>query len=162
MDPRSLDPLSPTGSQGAPLDAVLAVAGGSSLGTHCLLDLYACRPDVLDDPIELERLLRHAAREAGAQVIGILQHRFSPHGVSLVCLLAESHISLHTWPEQSMAAADIYTCGANCDPLRACHVLIEALQPRSKSLTAVARGANANVEMRDECVSNNEGMTRPQ
>ena len=151
MDHRTLSSLPPPTRSGAPLAAAPAVVGGSSLGTHCLLDLYACQSDALDDPAELERLLRLAAREAGAQVLGVLHHRFSPHGVSLVCLLAESHISLHTWPEQGLAAADIYTCGDRCDPHRACDILIEVLQPRGKTLTTVgAERAPAKAERRND------------
>ncbi|MFO0871946.1 MAG: adenosylmethionine decarboxylase [Pirellulales bacterium] len=110
------------------------------LGTHCLLDLFDCQAPSLDDPAELERLARAAAQAAGAQVLGVLHHQFEPQGVSLVCLLAESHLSLHTWPEQGRVAADIYTCGAHCQCEAACRFLIAALRPRSTSMTTVQRG----------------------
>ncbi len=111
------------------------------LGTHCLIDLYDCQSPQLDDVEFLEQLLRKAAAAAQAEVIGALQHRFSPHGVSVVCLLAESHISLHTWPEQAMAAADIYTCGTGCQPLRAADTLIADLRPTQHFVSSFQRGS---------------------
>lgn len=111
-----------------------------TLGTHCLLDLFDCQAAELDDLAVLEQWLRQAAAAAGAEVLGVLRHRFNPQGASLVCLLAESHISLHTWPETRRAAADIYTCGASCEPRRACVALIERLKPERHSLRIVPRG----------------------
>lgn len=110
------------------------------LGTHCLIDLYDCQSRQLDDVAALEQLLRKAAAAARAEVIGVLQHRFTPHGVSVVCLLAESHISLHTWPEQAMAAADIYTCGLECLPERAAETLIQELRPSQHFVSSFQRG----------------------
>ncbi|MFO0902731.1 MAG: adenosylmethionine decarboxylase [Pirellulales bacterium] len=112
-----------------------------SLGTHLLLDLYGCAPDLLDDPAGLEALLREAAAAAGAQVVGAMSHRFSPHGASVVCLLAESHISIHTWPEQQTAAVDIYTCGPRCLPSRACDLIRTQLQAAHFHLQTHHRGS---------------------
>jgi S-adenosylmethionine decarboxylase len=111
-----------------------------TLGTHCLLDLFDCQAAELDDLAVLEQWLRDAAAAAGAEVLGVLRHRFRPQSVSLVCLLAESHISLHTWPESRQAAADIYTCGESCDPQRACDKLLAFLRPARHSLRIVPRG----------------------
>lgn len=111
-----------------------------TLGTHCLLDLFDCEAAELDDLAMLEQWLRQAAAAAGAEVLGVLRHRFLPQGASLVCLLAESHISLHTWPESRRAAADIYTCGSRCEPQRACDALLAFLRPVRHSLRVVPRG----------------------
>jgi len=112
-----------------------------TLGTHCLLDLFDCQAAAeLDDLATLEECLRQAAAAAGAEVLGVLRHRFQPQGASLVCQLAESHISLHTRPESRRAAADIYTCGASCQPQFACEALLAALQPARNSLRIIPRG----------------------
>ncbi len=72
----------------------------------------------LDDPELIEKSLRDAAEAAGATILHGHFHHFTPNGgVSGVLVLAESHISIHTWPERSFAAVDVFMCGA-CDPLK--------------------------------------------
>ncbi len=79
-------------------------------GHHVLVDLYGCRH--LDDAPAIEGILRRAATAAGATIIATHFHPFpSPGGVTGMVLLAESHISIHTWPEHGFAAVDIFMCG---------------------------------------------------
>lgn len=83
------------------------------LGTHLLADLSGVDAAPLRDCVALENLLRQAAIEAGAQVLHGHFHSFGQDvGVTGVLLLAESHISIHTWPEAGFAAVDIFMCGA--------------------------------------------------
>ena len=85
-------------------------------GTHLLVDLWGATN--LCDPDHIDRALREAAEAAGATILHGHFHHFSPNGgVSGVLVLAESHISIHTWPERDFAAIDIFMCGA-CDPYR--------------------------------------------
>lgn len=72
--------------------------------------------DLLDDEKFTIRILKEAAELAGAKFLSSTSHKFSPQGVTAVVLLAESHISIHTWPEHGYAAADCFTCGTGCDP----------------------------------------------
>jgi S-adenosylmethionine decarboxylase len=116
---------------------------GLRAGRHCLLDVYGCPRELLDSVADIDNLMRNAAAAAGAMVLGLLTHRFEPQGVSLVYLLAESHMSIHTWPEHGSATLDIYTCGEACDPAMACASVINALLPASYLLTQVDRGAPA-------------------
>jgi S-adenosylmethionine decarboxylase len=110
-------------------------------GTHCLLDLHGCPAERLALPLaELERLARDAAEQAGARVLGVLSHAFAPTGATVVCLLAESHLTLHTWPERGYAAVDVFTCGASLDPRRACDSLARALGATRVTLQSVPRG----------------------
>ena len=98
------------------------------LGTHLLADLSGIAPERLRDGAALERLLRTAATTAGAQVLHSHFHSFGAgQGVTGVVLLAESHISIHTWPECSFAAVDIFMCGA-ARPQLALDVIKDALQ----------------------------------
>lgn len=83
----------------------------TTVGTHALIDVRGARR--LDEPGHLEAVMRAAADEAGATVLQAHFHHFGPHmGVTGVLMLAESHISIHTWPETDYAALDIFMCGA--------------------------------------------------
>lgn len=85
--------------------------GPTPLGRHVHLDLYDCADVVLAPPAVHERLLLAAARAMGATVVGRHFHAFSPHGVSGVVMIAESHLTVHTWPEHRFAAVDVFSCG---------------------------------------------------
>ena len=107
-------------------------------GTHLLVDLWGASN--LCDPDHIDRALRNAAEAAGATILHGHFHHFSPNGgVSGVLVLAESHISIHTWPERDFAAIDIFMCGA-CDPYKALPVLEAAFQPTSVQLDEQRRG----------------------
>ncbi len=111
-----------------------------ALGRHLLLELRECNKAVLDDLKYLENALVSAAREAGATVIDKSFHQFAPQGVSGVVLIAESHLSLHTWPEHAYAAVDIFTCGTTVKIEVAADALIKSLGSRDPSLLEVKRG----------------------
>ena len=80
-------------------------------GRHLILDLYGCNPEILDNYEQLQQHLETALALAGANILRIFGEKFEPQGVTLLALLAESHASVHTWPELGYAAIDLYTCG---------------------------------------------------
>ena len=86
-----------------------------------------------------------AANEAGASIVGESFHKFSPHGVTGVLAIAESHICIHTWPEYGYAAVDVFTCGEGFDPEKAAECLIQGFRSKSPSQTIVKRGALLNL-----------------
>jgi S-adenosylmethionine decarboxylase len=107
-------------------------------GTHLLIDLWGASN--LADPDHIDRALRAAADAAGATILHGHFHHFSPNGgVSGVLVLAESHISIHTWPERDFAAIDIFMCGA-CNPYHGIPALKEAFGPESINLGEQRRG----------------------
>ncbi|MBG6221724.1 MULTISPECIES: adenosylmethionine decarboxylase [unclassified Janthinobacterium] len=109
------------------------------LGTHLLADLSGIAAKRLRDSVALERLLREAAVAAGAQVLHSHFHSFGAgQGITGVVLLAESHISIHTWPECSFAAVDIFMCGA-ARPQLALDLIKDALQATQCQLQSVRR-----------------------
>jgi S-adenosylmethionine decarboxylase len=109
-------------------------------GTHLLADLHGVAADLLADPARLDALLRDAALAAGARILHSHFHAFGPGmGVTGVLLLAESHISIHTWPEAAFAAADVFMCG-DARPQRALEVIEAALAPAARSIKTIARG----------------------
>ena len=81
------------------------------LGTHVLLELYDCPAALLRTPAISRRILLAAAAAMGATVIEARFHAFNPHGVSGVVVIAESHLTVHTWPEHGYAAVDVFSCG---------------------------------------------------
>jgi S-adenosylmethionine decarboxylase len=112
----------------------------SAIGSHCILELHGCPHDILND----EALVRDAVTQASAKSLSTLlhlsSHRFEPQGVTAVGLLAESHISIHTWPELGYAACDIFTCGESARPTQACDFLAAFLHASSQSLQVLTRG----------------------
>lgn len=112
----------------------------SSIGRHCVLELYGCASELLNDRRLIANAIRDAAQLAGATVLEEICHAFTPQGVTAMALLAESHISIHTWPETGYAAADVFTCGDHTMPERACQHLAEILRPRSYELQQFERG----------------------
>ena len=89
------------------------------------MDLEKCDPNKLDDLQVIKKLLTKAALDAGAKIVGETFHKFKPIGITGVLAIAESHISVHTWPEYNYASADIFSCGDNFDIDTASNVLIE-------------------------------------
>lgn len=83
---------------------------------HLVLDFHGCDPARLDDAGGCRDALYGAARDVGARTIGDFFHRFSPHGVTGVVAIAESHISIHTWVEERFAAVDLFLCNSSLTP----------------------------------------------
>jgi len=83
----------------------------ADFGKHYLIDLRECDPEIIKSVDPTREIVLRAAKECGATILDDYFHQFQPIGVSGVVLIAESHISVHTWPENGFAAADIFTCG---------------------------------------------------
>ena len=135
-----------------PVSAVTAAAAAAPAvdtlkhrptGTHLLADLGGIAADKLCSCEALDTLLRSAAQAANARVLHSHFHGFGDgQGVTGVVLLAESHISIHTWPECGFAAADIFMCG-NAQPELALAIVVQALQPSSHSVQSIYRSPPA-------------------
>lgn len=111
----------------------------SSLATHVHLELWGVEGALLDDPTRLEQVLLNAAAAAKCTVIGSVKHHFTPHGASVVVLVGESHLSIHTWPEHGYAAADILTCGETL-PEEGVKSLIGQMKPARSEVKHYERG----------------------
>jgi len=112
----------------------------NALGRHLLVELQDCDKEALNDLGFLREAMLAAATDCGAEVLGDSFHNFSPQGVSGVVIIAESHLSIHTWPEYGYAAVDIFTCGTTVEPEKAAEVMIEKLGSKNHSLTEIQRG----------------------
>ncbi|WP_425449910.1 adenosylmethionine decarboxylase [Virgifigura deserti] len=123
---------------GSETDHYVTKDGLTYAGTHLLIDIWGA--ERLDDLQHVEATLTEAVRATGATLLNIDLHHFTPNnGVSGVAVLAESHMSIHTWPELGYAALDIFVCGG-CNPDRAVPVLREAFKPTSIQLAEHKRG----------------------
>jgi S-adenosylmethionine decarboxylase len=109
------------------------------LGKHVIAELYGCNSGFLDDESYLETALIRAAKVSGATVLDSMFRRFHPQGVTGVVLLAESHISIHTWPEKGYAAVDVFTCGA-ADPMVAVDEVVNLLDAKYIPKRSIDRG----------------------
>ena len=116
---------------------------GAFAGVHVLAELEGIKSRLLDDPEFLREVLRSAVTEAGATVCEVVAHRFAPHGVTVLALLAESHASIHTYPELGAAFADVFTCGEKADPEQAVRLLARALGTDAIRTTTTKRGNGA-------------------
>lgn len=134
---RESDLAAPAAEQGA-LDYYVERDGLRFAGTHLIVDLWEATR--LDDLDLVEDALREAAEKASATLLRIDLHQFEPNGgVSGVAVLSESHISIHTWPERSFAAVDVFMCGG-ARPYRAVDVLRDRLAPGRISVVEHRRG----------------------
>lgn len=116
---------------------------GVGLGRHVIAELYDCDPRVLDNARAVETALIEAAKASNSTLINYHVHCFKPYGVSGYVLIAESHISIHTWPECGYAAVDVFTCGEHTDPWKGLEVLRKLLRARHISVVTIVRGVGA-------------------
>jgi len=111
-----------------------------ALGTHLLVELKDCDKEVLKDLDLVRDALVSAAYKAKATVVEVAFHEFNPFGISGMVIIAESHLSIHTWPEYGYAAVDIFTCGDLIKPEDAASYLVERFKCRNPSMVEMKRG----------------------
>ena len=97
---------------------------------HILFTLRECDADKLDDESYIRDMLVVSATSARSTLLGIQSHKFDPQGVTAIAMLAESHISIHTWPETGEAVCDAFTCGDHTDPHEAFLFIKESLEAK--------------------------------
>ena len=119
---------------------------------HLLLELYGCDYKKLNDESYLRCTLNRAAKLANATVLNLISNKFEPQGVTAIALLAESHISIHTWPESKYSAVDIFTCGQSMSPELASQYVIEALKAEEHFLRIIERDPPATVHEKTRTV----------
>lgn len=111
-----------------------------ALGRQILVEYYDCNSTKLDDLSFIEAALLEATKASKATIITHNFHKFSPHGVSGVIVIAESHVAIHTWPEYSYAAVDVFTCGETIDPWIIQQKLKDSFESKNISSMEMKRG----------------------
>ncbi|MCS7262099.1 MAG: adenosylmethionine decarboxylase [Aquificaceae bacterium] len=120
-----------------------------TLGLHILADLYGVHPDLIDRVEDVRQLLESAVKIAGLTKISSHYYQFQPHGATGVVLLAESHISIHTWPEHGLATVDVYTCGDPSKAYRAMDYIVSSLEPSRVDKQVHERGLVGRSEVQE-------------
>ena len=116
----------------------------NALGRHLLLELFDCDSDAINNLETVKAALVEAAKRAQATIVDVVFHEFNPFGVSGVVVIAESHLSIHTWPEYRYAAVDIFSCGDVLQPEAAANYLVEEFKAERTSVMDVQRGMFLN------------------
>lgn len=104
------------------------------------MDLYGCDFDMLNNEFFIIKEMKKAAEFGKTTVLNISSHKFDPQGVTALVLLSESHLSIHTWPEEGYAAIDAFTCGDTADPEKSCNYLKEIFKPKKHIINNLIRG----------------------
>ncbi|MBE7444807.1 MAG: adenosylmethionine decarboxylase [Planctomycetia bacterium] len=112
----------------------------NALGRHLILETWGCCKDIIDNVDVVTEILTKAAESIRATLVNVVCHRFSPYGVTGVAILAESHISVHTWPEYAYAAVDIFICDSTINPQDAASFITQAFHAKEFSLLELKRG----------------------
>jgi S-adenosylmethionine decarboxylase proenzyme len=111
-----------------------------ALGRQILVEFYDCKESTINDVEYIESSLIKATEASNATIISHNFHKFSPYGVSGVVVIAESHVTIHTWPEYNYAAVDIFTCGDTIDPWVIQEHLKDCFESKNVSSMEMKRG----------------------
>jgi len=115
-----------------------------TLGRHLIVELYGCDPNVLNDLDKVCAAVAQGCSDIGATALNVVSHRFAPQGVTVTVLIAESHLSVHTWPEHGYAAVDFFTCGG-LDPRDGVEALRLGLRATRGRVQEIVRGLDEHV-----------------
>lgn len=116
-----------------------------TLGRHILVEYYNCDENVLKDPRLIENFMNDSALNAKATIVDSVFHHFNPWGVSGAVIIAESHLTIHTWYEYGYAAADFFTCG-DIDPWKSFELLEQLLKSERSESTEIPRGLTTKIK----------------
>jgi S-adenosylmethionine decarboxylase len=117
-----------------------------TIGFHYVVEAAGCDPEILGNADKIREIFLEAAKVGKMEVKASYFFKFSPTGVSGMVIVAESHISIHTWPEKGYAALDVYTCGTTADPEKAVDYILDKLRTQYAHVSEIKRG----IEEEDE------------
>ncbi len=109
------------------------------LARHKIVDFYGCNPTLLTNASYLEVIMQEAATKAGCKIIAVKSHQFKPMGATVFVLVAESHLSIHTWPQNNKALVDIFASG-NMNLEAALEHISKAINAGSRRVIDIERG----------------------
>lgn len=110
------------------------------MGRQIIAELWDCNEKTLNNIELLEQIFVDAALAAGAEIREVVFHQFSPYGISGVVIIAESHLTIHSFPEKGYASIDVYTCGTKVNPIAAVDYIIRCLNAKTTQTLEIPRG----------------------
>jgi len=110
------------------------------VGRHIIAELYGVRKELISNEKTVREIVEEVVREAGLNKVGSVYKQFNPHGVTGIVLIAESHISIHTWPEYELVNLDVFTCGDASKAEKAFQLFLEKFKPKSYRHYILDRG----------------------
>jgi len=119
------------------------------LGTHLIAEFYGCDANKISKVSYVKEAMEEAALKANATIIQSTFHQFNPYGVSGVIIIAESHLSIHSWPEYGYASIDVYTCGDHVDPWITLRYLEKAFEASDLEVMELPRGRESKIKIKD-------------
>ncbi len=112
----------------------------STVGYHYIIEAFGCEKEILTNLELLREILINSAKISKMSIKGDFFFKFSPEGVSGLVIVAESHISIHTWPDEGYAAIDVYTCGEDSEPEKAVEYVLKKIKAKKAHITELKRG----------------------
>lgn len=131
----------------------------STFGRHVAMDAWGVDFNLLNDVNFLEEELKKAALACGATILSVQKHQFEPQGATVLVMLSESHLTIHTYPEKGFAALDCYTCGHTVDPMVAIEYMLNVLKPTQAFTKMLRRGmgpievVQPDIELKKEVIA---------
>lgn len=111
-----------------------------TIGRHITIDMYGCSAENLNNLTFIQNVIFQAIKDSNMTLLNFTHHQFKPQGLTLIALLSQSHMSIHTYPELRYAAIDVFTCGINSRPEKAVATLKKLLKPEKIKTTNIKRG----------------------
>ena len=118
----------------------------STVGYHYIIEASGCDKEILRDSNKLKDILVQGAKIGKMDVRTVHFYKFSPTGVSGMVIVSESHVSIHTWPEEGYAAIDVYICGESTEPEKTIDYILEKIGAEYAHITEIKRGIKDNEE----------------
>ena len=112
----------------------------AAIGRHTTADYYGCRKETLNDMVLMQNMISQAIHAANLKMLSIQTYRFEPEGVTVVALLTDGHLGIHTYPELGFAAVDLFTCDSHSLPEKALLAIKKELSPEKTKNTLIKRG----------------------
>ncbi len=110
------------------------------VGRHIIAELYGVDPELISKEETVRQIVEEVVEEAELTKVGSVYKQFNPHGVTGIVLIAESHVSIHTWPEYELVNLDIFTCGDTSKAEKAFKLFLERFKPKSYRHYVLDRG----------------------
>lgn len=111
-----------------------------AIGKHLTVDMYGCNFESLNNLEYIKNVVISSIEQANMTLLNLTYHKFEPQGLTVLALLAESHLSIHTYPELGYAAVDVFTCGDHSRPDKAIAIMKTLLKPEKTKTTNIMRG----------------------